>query len=82
MAYFEHLQGFDEKITLEFALNLDEEGESSQVRGLRVSSLEETIALVSGLSCIGKCWFRRKTTMAGFPEELVIGEETVRTNRI
>ena len=28
MTYFEQLQGFDEQATLEFALNLDEEGKS------------------------------------------------------
>ena len=54
MALFECLQGFDEKTTLEFILNLDEEGESSQVRGLRVLTSEETIASVSGLWCIGQ----------------------------
>ena len=54
MTYFEWLQGFDEHTTLEFTLNLDEEGESSQVWGLRVSTSEETIASVSGLPRIGQ----------------------------
>lgn len=53
MAYFKRLQGFDEQTMLEFALNIDEEGDSSQVRGLRVSTLEQTIASVSGFPHIG-----------------------------
>ena len=81
MVYFNSLQGFDEKTTLEVALNLDEEGESSQVWGLRVSTSEETIASVCGLSCIGQRWFKLKIAMPGFLEEFLVGDEIVRTNR-
>ena len=81
MTYFERFQGFDEQTTLEFVLNLDEEGESSHVRGLRVSASEETIASVSGLSRIEQRWFNRKTAMSEFLEEFLVGDETVRTNR-
>ena len=45
--YFDRLQGFDGGITMEFALNLEEN--HSRVRGLEVPVIEEVIVEVSGL---------------------------------
>ena len=45
--YLDRINGWDEEITLEFALNL-EEG-VSRVRGLEIPVTEETIVEVSGI---------------------------------
>jgi len=45
--YFDRMQGFNEASAIELAVNL-EEG-SSQVRGIEIPVIEETIAEVNGL---------------------------------
>lgn len=45
--YFERLIGFDETVTTEFALNLEED--HSRVCGLNIPLIEEDISTISGL---------------------------------
>lgn len=59
--YFDRLQGFDESITVEFALKL--EGNHSIVHGLDIFVTKEAISIVSGLQRRGQKWFSRKSPL-------------------
>lgn len=61
--YFEQLQGFNEGVVVEFALNL--EGNHSRAHGVEVQVTEEVISVVSALSRDKKKWFIKRET---FPE--------------
>lgn len=78
--YFERLQGFDEAIIVEFALNLD--GNHSRVHGLDIPITEEVISTDNGLLLGGQKWFSRKYPLQEFPKLfLQAGETRVQKSR-
>jgi len=78
--YFERLQGFDEIIKVEFALNLEED--HSRVWGLNIPVTEIAISVISGLPHEGQKWFSRKAPLPEFQEVfLQDGETTIKKGR-
>ena len=71
MAYFQCLQGFDIKITIEFVQGLSDS--VGRFRGIEISVIEELIALVMGLFVDGEQWFNNKVGYTTLNDEFVQG---------
>jgi len=76
--YFERLQVFDEVVTVEFALNLDEN--YSRFHGLDILVTKEIISTVNGLPQGGRQRFAQKSTLTEYSKPYLHTGETMVQN--
>ena len=73
--YFQRLNGFHTKTTLQFILNLTDT--HSQVRGVHIDVAEVIVVRVIGFPQVGRSWFEQKTQNATAVRDFLAASEHV-----
>lgn len=73
LEFFEWLRGSDERVSLEFSLNLDKN--KTKVIGLKLDVIEEYVSQLKTLQTEGKWWFKWKINDPSLKTRFLQGEE-------